>query len=163
ESDGYAVTTDYDTFDRPTRTTYPDGTFEENTYDRLDLSATRDRLGRNTHFFYDPLRRLVLTRDALSRVVMQDWCPCGSLSKLTDANGNTTTWQLDAQNRVISETRADSTQTLFTYENTTSRLKRRTDAKGQYRDTTYFKDDTTHQISYPNAPATASVSFTYDP
>src|SRR5438132_4190939 len=47
--------------------------------------------------------------------------------------------------------------------NTTSRLKRRTDPKGQYRDTTYFKDNTIQQISYPNAsPSTASVNFTYD-
>ena len=59
--------------------------------------------------------------------------------------------------------RADNSQTLFTYENTTSRLKRRTDPKLQYRDTAYFKDNTIQQISYPNAsPATPSVSFTYD-
>src|SRR5262249_30999468 len=88
ESDGYAVTTDYDAFDRPTRVTYPDATYEENTYDRLDVSTTRDRLGRYTHFFHDALRQVVLTRDALGRIVSQEWCTCGPMSKLIDANGN---------------------------------------------------------------------------
>ncbi|HYR83403.1 MAG TPA: RHS repeat-associated core domain-containing protein [Terriglobia bacterium] len=136
---------------------------KKNVYERLDLSRSRDRLGRWTYFFYDALRRLVLTRDAMGRTVSQEWCNCGALAKLTDANGNATSWQRDLQSRVTSETRTDSSQTLFTYENSTSRLKRRTDPRGQYRDTTYFKDDNVQQISYPNAsPATASVSFTYD-
>ena len=42
DSDDYTVTTDYDTFDRPTRMTYPDGSYEETTYDRLDISTKRD-------------------------------------------------------------------------------------------------------------------------
>ena len=56
---------------------------------------------------------------------------------------------------MTSETRADSSQTLFTYENSTSRLKRRTDPKGQYRDTTYFNDDNVQQISYWSAATNA--------
>jgi RHS repeat-associated protein len=163
ESDGYALTTDYDTFDRPTRVTYPDGTYEENVYDRLDLSRSHDRLGRWTYFFYDALRRLVLTRDTLGRSVTQEWCNCGALNKLIDANGNTTRWDRDLQSRVTKEVRADNSETLFVYETSTNRLKRRTDPRGQYRDNTYFKDDNIQQISYPNAIiATPTVSFTYD-
>jgi RHS repeat-associated protein len=163
ESDGYTLTTDYDNLDRPTRLTYPDGTYEETVYNRLDPASRRDRLGRWTYFFYDSLRRLVVTRDPLGRVVTQDWCNCGALTKLIDANGNATTWDRDAQGRITKEIRADNSQTLFDYENRTSRLKRRTDARGQYRDITYFKDDNILQISYPNAfLATATVSFTYN-
>ncbi len=164
ESDGYAVTTDYDNFDRPTQIAYPDGTSEQRTYNRLDLEQTRDRLGRWTHYFYDPLRRPVLTRDALGQTVNYQWCNCGQLEKLIDANGNATSWERDAENRVTKETRADGSFTQYVYENTTSRLKRRTDPRGQNRDVTYFKDDNVQQISYSNAPiATPGVSFTYDP
>jgi YD repeat-containing protein len=164
ESDGYAVTTDYDTFDRPIQMTFPDGTYEQLTYKHLDLDKSRDRLGRWTHFFYDALRRLTLTRDPAGRTITQQWCNCGSLEKLIDANGNATTWELDAQNRTTKEIRADSSFTEYVYENTTSRLKRRTDAKGQHRDTTYFVDDNIQQISYPNPQnPTPNVSFTYDP
>src|SRR5262249_25216627 len=82
ESDGYALTTDYDDLDRPTRVTYPDGTYEETTYTRLDATDQRDRLGRWTHFFYDAPRRLVLTSDPMNRTIRQQWCVCGVLDKL---------------------------------------------------------------------------------
>ncbi|HYR83401.1 MAG TPA: hypothetical protein VE422_04910, partial [Terriglobia bacterium] len=164
ESDGYALTTDYDDLDRPTRVTYPDSTDERIDYAKLDPSQSRDRLGRSTHYVYDADRRLVSTVDSQGRSTTRVWCNCGVLDKLVDANGSVTRWERDVQNRVSKEVRADNSETRFTYENTISRLKRRTDPKGQYRDTTYFNDDNVQQISYPNAsPATASVSFTYDP
>ena len=52
--DGYSVTIDYDVFDRVTRVTYPDGTYEDSTYDRLDLSAYRDVKGRVTRVLLRP-------------------------------------------------------------------------------------------------------------
>lgn len=39
DSAGYTLTYDYDNLDRPTRVTYPDGTYEETGYDRLDVRA----------------------------------------------------------------------------------------------------------------------------
>ncbi len=53
---GLTLTYDYDALDRPTRVTYPDGTYEETTYNRLDAEGHRDRLGRWTHTFHDALR-----------------------------------------------------------------------------------------------------------
>ena len=51
----------------------------------------------------------------------------------------------------------------YTYETTTSRLKKLKDAKGQETQYTYFLDDKLQQASYPNAQvATPSVSYTYD-
>jgi YD repeat-containing protein len=50
DPDGYTVTTDYDVFDRPTKATYPDATYDAFTYDRLDLVTRRDRLGRLTRY-----------------------------------------------------------------------------------------------------------------
>ena len=165
QPDGYAVTTDYDVFDRPTRVTYPDATTELFTYERLDRSTTTDRLGRTTRFFYDPLRRLSATRDPAGRTITQQWCTCGSLDKLVDANGHATTWERDVQARVTREVRADgTTATQYAYESTTNRLKTVTDPKGQVTTYTYNLDNGLQQVAYTNATiATPSVSYTYDP
>jgi hypothetical protein len=47
--------------DRVAKITYPDGTYEQVTYDRLDPEWTRDRLGRWSRKFYDVLRHVVAT------------------------------------------------------------------------------------------------------
>ncbi len=164
DSELYAVTTQYDTMDRPVRVTYPDATYEQTEYNRLDAERHRDRLGRWTETFHDAMRRVVAIRDPLGRLTQQQWCTCGSLDSLTDPNGNVTSWTRDVQGRVLKETRADGTLTSFVYENTTARIKTRTDAKGQV--TTYSYDATNNlsQMSYANATiATPSVSFVYDP
>jgi RHS repeat-associated protein len=171
DSEGYMVTIDYDaiggdpakTMDRVAKITYPDSTYEEVTYDRLDPEWTRDRLGRWSRKFYDALRRLVATQDPLNRFVLYDWCTCGSLEGMTDPNGNTTSWTRDIQGRVTDKSYADQTTTHYTYENTTSRLKTMTDAQGQNTNYTYFVDNNLQQISYTNAiHPTPSVSYTYD-
>ena len=163
-SDGYATTTEYDALDRPTRATYPDGTYDSVVYTRLDVAQQRDRLGRITRLFYDPVRRLTATRDPLGRTVTQQWCACGSLDALVDAKGQTTTWERDVQHRVTREVRADgTTATVYTYEATTSRPKTVTDPKGQVATSTYALDDALTQIAYTNAaPATPTVSYTYE-
>lgn len=171
DSEGYTVTTDYDaiggdptkTMDRVAKVTYPDGTFEQVTYDRLDPEWTRDRLGRWSRKFYDPFRRLVATQDPLNRFVLYDWCGCGGLDGITDANGNTTSWARDIQGRVTDKFYSDQTSTHYTYENTTSRLKTMTDAMAQSTNYTYFVDDNLQQVSYTNAVhATPSASYAYD-
>src|SRR3954469_23173227 len=164
DSEGYTVTTDYDAFNRPTTVTYPDGTSERTTYDRLDVSTRTDRLGRATRYLYDPLRRLVLTRDPAGRTITQQWCTCGALDKLIDANGHATTWERDLQSRVTREVRADSTTaTQYAYETTTSRLHTITDPKAQITTYSYAVDDQVAQLTFTNAEHATSVSYTYDP
>lgn len=162
DNDNYTLTYDYDAFDRPTKVTYPDGTYEETTYERLDPAHRRDRLGRWSHRFYDPLRRVVMTRDPAGRTVTQQWCSCGSLDKLIGANGNPTTWERDIQNRVTREVRANGSAKQFTYETTTSRLKQVTDAKLQEIHYTYGIDDQLLQTTYVNAEhPTPNVTLNY--
>jgi YD repeat-containing protein len=166
DPESYVVTTDYDIFDRPIRITYPDGTYEETIYDRLDVGSRRDRLGRITRYYHDGLRRLIATRDPAGRTIAQAWCQgCDGLASLTDAKGQTTKWERDLRHRVTRELRADGvTATIYTYEATTSRLKTVTDPKGQVTTYTYNPDDTVASTVYTNAQiATPSVSFTYDP
>ena len=135
DPEGYQTTTEYDLFDRPTKATYPDGTYEETVYDKLDAVRQRDRKGRWTQTFYDALRRPVATRDAAGRTVQQQFCNnCdSSIETLVDANGNATTWERDLQGRVTEEIRANGAKYLYSYENTTSRLKSVTDPKGNVK------------------------------
>ncbi|MGH8545786.1 MAG: RHS repeat domain-containing protein [Gammaproteobacteria bacterium] len=163
DSDGYTLTFDYDALDRQTKVAYPDSTFEESMYERLDPVRSRDRLGRWTHSVYDALRRVIATTDRLGRTVTQQWCSCGSIEALVDANGNRTEWERDIEGRVTKEIRANGSEWLYVYENTSSRLKRTTDAKGQHRDYAYTLDDNIQGVSYPNPQyATSNVSFTFE-
>lgn len=160
--DGYAVTVDYDALNRVIRVTYPDATYEQVTYRFLDRQIYRDRLGRQTHYIYDSARRLSATIDPLHRTLVQEW-GAGGLDALVDASGNRTRWEYDLQGRVTKEVRADASAVVYTYETTTSRLKRRTDARGQHTDYTYFLDGRLKDTTFPNAViATPTVSFTYD-
>ena len=165
DSDDYTLTYDYDLDGRPTRTTYPDGTYEETVYNRFDPEWRRDRLGRWTHTFYDALRRVTATRDPAGRTVSQVWCTCGALEKLIDGNDNATTWERDLQGRVTREIRADGRDKLFVYETTTSRLKQVQDfmTPRQLTNHEYFADDTLKRVSYANGlQPTPEVSYTYD-
>jgi RHS repeat-associated protein len=164
DSDGYTVTTDYDGLDRPTRVAYPDGTYEDTTYDRLDAVGRRDRLGRWTRLTVDALQRVLATRDPLGRTVTQQWCTCGALDTLVDAKGQRTSWQRDVQARVVQEVRADGvTTTSYAYEPASGRLHTLTDPKGQVTTYTYFADDAMASLSWSNAAVpTPPVSFTYE-
>jgi YD repeat-containing protein len=163
DSDSYTLTYDYDALDRQTKVTYPDGTYEQTVFTRLDPEKRRDRLGRWTKAFFDALRRVVATRDPLGRMTTHQWCTCGSLDQLVDPKGNAISWDRDVQGRVTKETRADGSFWETTYETTTGRVKTVKDAKGQETQYSYFLDDRIQQVSYPNAQtATPSVSYTYD-
>jgi RHS repeat-associated protein len=171
DSEGYTVTADYDaiggdpgkTLNRVAKVTYPDGTFEQVSYDRLDPEWTRDRLGRWSRKFYDSLRHVIAVQDPLNRITIYGWCGCGSLESLTDANGNMTSWTRDIQGRVTDKVYPDNTHTHYIYEATTSRLSSMLDAKNQSTNYLYAIDNNVQQVSYTNAQiATPNVSYTYD-
>lgn len=163
DSDGFTVTTDYDALDRPRIITYPDTTFQEITYDKLDVSQTRDRLGRITQINHDAVRRVTSVIDPLLRQTTFAWCKCGALNSMTDALMHTTTWNRDLQGRLTSKVLANNTSSQYAYETTTSRLKQITDAKGQVTNYQYFGDDNLKQVSYTNATiATPTVNYTYE-
>ena len=172
DSEGYAVTIDYDaiggnpatTLNRVAKISYPDGTYEQVTYNRLDSEWTRDRLGRWTQKFYDSLRRLVAVEDPLYRLTQYEWCGCGALEAIVDPNNNRTSWSRDIQGRVIDKVYPDANHIHYTYEAATSRLASTLDAKNQAVNYHYFVDNAVEQVSYTNALiSTPSVSYTYDP
>ena len=163
DSQGYMTTTNYDAMDRPTLVTYPDGTTSQMNYSNLDLQFAKDRLGRWTHTFYNSLRQPIAVMDAMGHVTHSYWTLSAGLQSLIDANGNVTSWKHDNQNRITEKDYPDGTNQKIGYENTTSRMKTVTDAKGQIATTSYNEDNTVLQTTYTNATvATPTVSYTYD-
>jgi RHS repeat-associated protein len=164
DGDGYAVSYAYDNLDRPTTTTYDDDTTEQIVYKRLDPVLVKDRQNRWSAAEYDPLGRVVLTRDAQGRTTRFDYCSCDSLASLTDPLGQTTTWLRDLQGRVTDKIFPDASKQSFTYEPATGRLKTITDAKGQVTTYNYFVDNNLESVTYSgSAVYTPKVSFAYDP
>jgi RHS repeat-associated protein len=163
DSEGYAVTTDYDAFDRPTLVTYPDSTTRQITYDKLDAVAVTDRRGRISRTAYNAIRQIVTSTDPLGRTTQFAWCKCGALRLLTDPAGNTTAWTHDVRARVTSKQFPDGSALKYNYEANASRLKSVIDAKAQVTNYQYFVDDSLKQVSYANAAvSTPTVSYAYD-
>ena len=164
DSEGYTVAYQYDAMDRPTLETYPDGTTRQYVYNRLDLSSVTDRQGRTTAYAYDANRQLTQITDPLSRKTKLGYFENGTRKSLTDPNGNTTSWAIDAQNRVTGKTYADGMGTTNTYEATTSRLKSVTDALAQVKQYSYTQDDQLAGMAYSHAVnSTPNVGWAYDP
>jgi RHS repeat-associated protein len=163
DTEGYTLTYAYDAMDRLTNITYPDGTFSQFVYTLLDLTASRDRLGRWTTNSYNADRQLVQAEDPLGRITQYQYCDCGALEALFDPAGNVTWWDHDIQSRVTGKYYADGSGITYTYENTTSRLHSRMDEKDQETVYQYYNDNNPKSVSYPNAiVATPTVTYTYD-
>jgi RHS repeat-associated protein len=164
DSDNYTVLLDYDALDRSTRFTFPDGTFEQYTYDRLSLATLRDRSDRLTSYEYNNARQLTKKTDPLGRSVLYQWCKCGVMEALTDPLGRTTTWSHDIQGRTTHKAYADGSKVIYQYEDTSSRLRQRIDATLQMTQYDYNLDNTLQGKRYSNTcNATPSVTFSYDP
>jgi YD repeat-containing protein len=98
---------------RLTVITFPDGTFEQFGYDRLDRSFSRDRLGHRTEYTWNNLRQLTQLKDPLSRITRFGWCECGALNSITDPLGRMTSFQYDIQNRKIAKQLPDGSQIRY--------------------------------------------------
>lgn len=189
ETDGSTVTTDYDALDRPTTVTYSDTPQTTQQFDyrkyvdgvlmsspevmTLDVGASKDRRGRWTYRDFDGNRKLTKLKELIDntptyRITQYSWCTCGNLTSITDPDTHTTSFEHDLQSRVLSKTFADTTAISYTYENTISRLKSMTNAKGQRTNYQYREDDNLKEINYtdsngdPLNPTTPTVNFTYD-
>ncbi|HEY9754985.1 MAG TPA: RHS repeat-associated core domain-containing protein [Oculatellaceae cyanobacterium] len=163
DSEGYIQTFAYDSLNRSTGTTYPDGTSDTTTYNRLDAVLKTDRIGRSTAYSYDSLDQLSSEVDPAGRKTSYCWCSCGSLMALTDPLNQTTTWQHDLEGRTIKKVYADGTSVSTTYEPTTDRVSTVTDALNQVKHFIYNFDDTLCVKSYSNVVnPTSTVQTEFD-
>lgn len=162
DSEGYTVTYSYDNANRITQVTYPDGSYEQNVYNKLDKILQKDRIGRWTQDAYNSMDQLAFEIDPLGRKTQYTWCLCGSLTALTDPNGNTTSWSRDLEGRVTQKKYEDNTTTNYSYD-VVGRISTQTDALGQTTTYTYNLDNTLYQKVYTNTVnPTSTVTFSYD-
>jgi len=163
DESGYTLTINYDDMDRVTKVNFPDSTFHQFTYDRLDQVSIQDRAGRRTFMDYDAMRQLKKRTDPLGRTTHFQWCRCGSIKSLTDSMGRTTSWLTDVQGRPFAKQFADGSQITYHYENNRSRLRQMVDERQQITHYAYHRDDMLKSLTYSNAASpTPSVEFTYD-
>ncbi len=160
---GGLLTYDYDVFDRPTAISYPDGTSERMFYDKLDMSAVKDRNNKYSYFKHNALRQLVELQSAEGQITKLDWCSCGSqLEAITDPLNRITNFIRDLEGHVISKVYPDGHATSYGYDGA-GRLNWRKDAKGQSTNYSYFLDNDLKGITYTGARvSTAPVSYHYE-
>jgi len=164
DASGYTQTFDYDALDRLTKITYPDGTFGQYVFSRLDLTTIIDRAGRQTSLEFDNMRQVTKATDPLARVTRYEWCRCGAPKSVIDLMGRRTTWITDVQGRRTAKQFPDGSQVLYFYENNRSRVRQVVDERVQSRFYTYNPDDSLKSVSYGNSLVfTPAVSLTYDP
>jgi YD repeat-containing protein len=172
DAQAYTVTFEYDAIDgvatktlnRPARVIYPDGTYEQIHYDRLDAKWLRDRQGRWTQNFHDSNRRLAGVQDPEGRLTQYFWCGCGSLEAIIDPANNQTSWIRDEQGRIVDKVYPDNSVVHHEYEQKSGRLKSITDARSQVTSFAYYIDNSLASVVYTTAViATPGVSFTYEP
>ena len=162
--DGYNLAFTYDAMDRLTRVTFPDSTYAETTFLKLDPQTSRDRLGRLTHYVYNSIRQLISVTDPANRTIQYRWCKCGGLRQLIDAMGRITSWRHDAQGRMTSKVYVDGSSITYAYRIDNGRLLSIMDEKGQVKTRSYNLDGTLAGIAYTNEEhETPDVTFTYDP
>lgn len=165
-AEGYVLNLQYDNLDRPTRQDFPDGTYEEVQYTRLDPTSFRDRGGRVTGTAYNSVRQPVSVTDPAGGVTSLDWCACGSLRQLIDPLGRALTWEQDLMGRPTAKIYADRSRETYVYETTTSRLAAVIDPRGQARSYLYHLDDRIEALLYPTTAGVSSTPvawFSYDP
>jgi len=163
DRDGYTIRYDYDALDRVTKVSYPDSTYRQFTYNKLNQEKVRDRRARWSKTYHNALGQSTVVQDAMQRMTTMEWCQCGSLKSLTDAKGSVTQWNRDLHGRVVAKIYADGKRNVFAYDSANGLLKSITDAKGQVKQFTRYKDDALQQVNYANTTySTPSVSYGYD-
>lgn len=162
-TDGYVLTFDYDSLDRLTKTTYPNGTSDVVVFDRMDAIEIRNRLGQTATYRYDPADRLTSATDSAGRTTTYLWCGCGALQQVTDPQGHTVSWLRDGLNRAVVKQVDNQTTAVYAYD-VSGRPVARTDALGQTVRHAFNADNTLAAIAYQNAQhPTPGVQLLWDP
>jgi RHS repeat-associated protein len=163
DDSGYSITLNYDALDRVTNITFPDATFQQVTFNRLDPSIVRDRAGRQTILEHDAMRQLVKRTDALNRITRFEWCSCGDIKSLTDPMNRTTQWHKDVQGRLTAKEYGDGSRITYHYERLTGRRREVIDEKSQVQQFAWNVDNSLRSVRFVNpAVPTPPVSYTYD-
>jgi YD repeat-containing protein len=96
---GLTTTNNYDPLSRPTSVGDSRGVITY-TYDKLELIQVVDRMGFTNRYVYDLVRRLTAQTNALGRFTLYNYCTCGALDSIRDAEGNYTYYFYDNAGRL---------------------------------------------------------------
>jgi len=119
---GLARTFTFDGLLRLTRIDYPDSTSHRYAYTNgaglglLDRTYVKDRLGFETRYAYDGLRRRVKTTDPRGNSTTYGYCDCGSPEYVTNALAQVTHYTYDNAGRNTGVYNADGTSRTLTYD-----------------------------------------------
>jgi YD repeat-containing protein len=177
DSDAYVITATYDAFDRPLTVLYPDGTYMQAIYNKLNAEWVRDVQGRWTRTEHDSVQRVEAVTDPAGCKTQYGWCECGALESITDAKNQTTFFLYDVQGRPTDKVYPDNTNVKYAYETRTSRIRQirqpRTNALTIVTNFEYYNDDCLKRIFYKDqngadlplirADVNQPVVWTYDP
>lgn len=97
------------------------------------------------------MRRVTSTTDPAGRTTSFQWCTCGALEGIVDANGNTTSFVYNATGQLTDKVYDDGKGLKYGYEPLSGRLATMTDAKNQTTRYRYNLDDTLASVTYENA------------
>jgi len=149
----------YDHENRPIKTTYPDGSFVQDSYDGVGMHTQHiDELGRRTGYQYNAAGDPTVTTypDGLTESIGYD--AEGRRTSTTDRAGRVTTIVYDKLGRITSIVKPDGSVTFSKYD-AAGRLIESTDGRGNK--TTYAYDDAGHNTSITDATG-AITKFTFD-
>ncbi len=132
---GLTTTNTWDALQRLRRVDFPNG-FVTNTYSKLDLVQTVDRMGFTNTFGYDSMRRMVAETNALGAVTIYSYCTCGALNFILDAANNETQFLYDNQGNLTNTLYADAYSVTSIY-NLLQQVVSTTDSGGNSVTNTY--------------------------
>ena len=112
---GLNVAATWDNLLRLTSVQFPDGSYISNSYNNLDLSGMKDRLGNWTQYSYDGARHLTGITNANHAVTSLEWCGCGALTTIIDALTNISTLNYDNQGNLTNIAYPDGSALNYQY------------------------------------------------
>jgi RHS repeat-associated protein len=113
---GLGLQTTWDGLLRLTNISFPDGSYVVTKYDKLDVSATRDRQGYWTYFGYDGLRHPTAITNANTAITRLSWCGCGSLEAISNALSQPTLLTHDNQSRLTGISLPDGSSATYQFD-----------------------------------------------
>jgi RHS repeat-associated protein len=156
------TTSDYDTFGRLTKITYPDASTMTKSYTPL-RTTTVDQMGFRKIHEKDAHDRLIRVEEyaaagALYATTLYGYDTLGNLVTITDAAGNQTTMTYDPLSRKVAINDPDMGQWLYGYD-LMGNLTSQTDAKGI---TITFTYDPLSRVTQKNYPTGKKITYAYD-
>jgi RHS repeat-associated protein len=118
DENGFTVTLAYNNLNDVTKVTYPDGKFITVNYSAVTphlVTLVTDRAGRTLQYGYNLLQQLTQVVNAELDTVTFERDGNGNTTKLSDTNGNSTSFAYDAGDRLQTKTYADGTYVTYTY------------------------------------------------